>query len=231
MNKNLKNTIRSLPAEDRRMIRDMRRYFIARFLNPVCRDELMEDIVGMAQESRARGASLAETIGMDCQQFCHELAANTPRQRAWEITWGILAWTFAAYCVTVPLLFLYSVLFPKWTVVRTDGLFASVPIGGTVKYALVIAGLIAAYYLLRRLSYRAIVPGFAIYVGAFMALLLLADSLLEYLLDGAAMHVNLLCIIILLAGVTVLCFAMRYYAALLNLYQIKRLKWRENRKD
>lgn len=222
MKAELRNQIRSMPKDDAKIVKKMYHYFVARFLNPICRDELIEDIIGMAKESEQRKVPFAQTVGMDYQLFCHELAANIPRQRTWEIAWSILWWIFAAFSIAVPMIWFYSLLFPQWSAVKCEYLTVTVPLCWVIRYAFVISALVVVYYLLRRFSYANSVLLFGICSVSFIALFLIADFAAQYFLDGVIVSLNILIAFAILIALSMICYSMRYFASLIIAYKLKK---------
>ncbi len=177
MNKELKSSMKQLTKENRKIIYHMEKYFGSRYLNEVCYDELLSDVVGMAIECQQRGEDFSQAVGMDTELFCHELALNIPKQSIWEKVFSCILWILYAVGLVIPILFIYSMVFDRFTPAICDGFVITATLAYFVKYTSIAILIVFGRYFVYRSSYQARVRSLGLYLAFFLLFVIAVDNL------------------------------------------------------
>ncbi len=199
MKDDLKSSMAKLSGENRKIIRHMSRYLGSRHLNEVCFRELLSDIVGMALESQERGEKFSDTVGMDYEPFCRELAANTPRQSFPEQFLASLTWGLYSAGLVVPLLYIFTTLFPKFSPAVCSSMVFITPISYFVKYTVMALILVSGRFVVRRGTYKSQSFLLAAYLMVFMLSFIVMDNLPQQWFGKDVIHIHLVAWIVIFA--------------------------------
>lgn len=225
MSSELKKATGQLSKENRRILRKMRHYLEACYLNEVVFEETMSDLVGMALESQQRGEALDAVIGMDYRDFCRELARNAQKQSWLERILNVLLWLMWCGLLIVPALYVVSLSRIFHTAYGENGVL-NAPIPFVLKYFAVSAVIIVGWFMLRRFTYFSQTLVMSVYVCVVMAIYILMDVFAIRFLGSWIVHISLLRWIAVFAFLILLCHGVKRLTALTIAYRNQKKKKR-----
>ncbi len=221
MSSELKKATSQLSKENRRILRKMKHYLEACYLNEVVFEETMSDLVGMALESQQRGESLDTVIGMDYRDFCRELAKNAQKQSWLERIMNILLWLLWCALLIVPLLYVISMSHVFHTAYGENGVLnASLPF--VLKYFSVSAVIIIGWFAIRRFTYFSQTLVMSVYVCLVMTIYILMDLFAIRFFGSWIVHISLVRWIAVFAFLILLCHGLKRLTALTIAYRNQR---------
>lgn len=214
MNKELKSAMKQLTKENRKIIYHMEKYFGSHYLNEVCYDELLSDVVGMAIECQKRGDDFSEAVGMDYELFCHELALNIPKQSMVEKVFSCITWILYAVGIVIPCLFIYSKIFDRFTPAVCDGFLITASLAYFVKYTSIATLLVFGRYFFRRSSYSVQLRSLGIYVAFFLLFAIAIDNLAYSWFGTSTISIHIIVWFVIFAILITLAFLAKRFTAL-----------------
>jgi len=167
---------KKLNPQNKQIIRKMKYYLNSHYLNEVCYDSLMDDIVGMALESEGRGEDFADTVGLEYKVFCSELVTNTLRQSHLERILGAITWLIGYVGIIVPVMYLFALAF-RLPDVHWQGIMLVTPMELIFKYLLIVLAVNVAWMAVKRCIYHS--P--TVIVASFLTFITLTVILADYI--------------------------------------------------
>ncbi len=221
--------ISQLTPENRRTLRRMARYIDSYSLNEVAYEELMSDLVGMAQECQARQQPFSEAVGMDEVVFCHELVANCPRESRAERVLGMVRWLIMWLAAVLPVMMLLEWIF-SWMPGECEGLLYHVPISFLSKYGVSVLLIAGELFFLKRNAYRSKPFVGALYLTIFLVAFITVSEVFTYFGRTAEVEISLLLWLVVFAVLWLLCTVAKRCIAVTVAYQQKKRELKEQRK-
>lgn len=194
-----------LSRENRRIVFKIEQYLETRYINDIAKEELLADIIGMAEECQARGESFADAIGGDHEQFCRELIRNLPRQSVHERVLHVLHWFLLCSMLLLPGLYLIELLFARYSPAEVDGLLYTVRLSFPLKYYLLMFVLVVGWFFVRMYTYKPTKYVFGTYFAVFMLFFLFTDAVLAFMIGERLITINILLWIVITGVLLVLC--------------------------
>lgn len=190
LNKEYHSNFKLLSKENKRTVRRMQHYLETKYINEIVFENMMNDLLGMALESQARGESLQNTIGMDYKTFCQELADNAKKQTPAERVLYVSQWLILFGGIIVPLLYVFYAVF-GFSKPSITGVYLTAPTKQLFMYLSVATTIIIGWFIVKRFTYSAQTIVFGLYLIAITGTFLLTDFLGTLLFDDT-IKINIL---------------------------------------
>jgi len=216
MKRVLKKSLASVSQDDRKIIRRISTYLLSHHMNEVVYEETVSDLIGMAEECRARGEDFSQAIGPDIEGFSRELIKNAPRMSWPERVLADLQWFLYCFGMLVPVMYIVNLIFTG------TGAGAQLTFTATIltflKYCVVCTAVVTGIFIFRRRGFGAPKLTLGIYIAVFVILFTVTDSLERFVPTDIVIHLDVIIWVVTFGVLLLLCWLIRRLSAMTTAY-------------
>lgn len=174
MKNEYRDTDLKLTPKNKQVIKKIKYYLESHYLEEDYMQDIMSDIIGMALESQTRGEDFSETVGLDYEEFCRELVANSPRQTYIEKVFNKIISAVVCLGIVLPIMYLLGLIF-RIPAVRCESIMLVAPLAFILKYMLMVFILHIGWELGKRSVYKSQTVIVGIYIASIVLAIILSD--------------------------------------------------------